>query len=642
MKKLISDRRIYGLLLMMLFFVLECLSTEFYRGDIWKACYLIIGLLGNMALLGFIRYREIFGIDDNDLYQINIICFIAIPFILALLSEGSKLFWKYDVLGGVAVETTMFFLLVVLLYAVYTISRYLNLCISTVLGNIYTKIRNNTSLMILIIAIVILSYDKNWRQFKWDGGIYYNIGKSVNVFSLSSLGIVGHLCQAYAFLYKTADIILGHAGFSFLVMNILLLVVSIIYFYKIIKELVPNMNNGIYTIITCLYAFSPFSLGMVNYYSPDYMFMCLLFPLVYFTIKKSWIFHFACAIFFVFTKEPAIVAYFGLCMGVLLTDYLAGNKFRDIVLMAKYYYMMLVGIVWFLLYRILGAWTVGRTAQEDFGFQKGYVLEKLKVLYLMNFSWLLFLFAVIGLVFLGKKIIRNICPMFLSMILFTIFSCYFVTSNHPRYAAIIPAGITLTTGLTLCRLAGSAKRRIMVGLSFGVIALLLLISCYITLDPVSKLCFDTVNIGETTMITTGTKNVGDAMVYNKQALGLEPLICEGVEYAIDNAATILFVGERAMFYDDGIAQESRRIGGYKELLEYWDPKYRVRSSLDQYEKLDVIVTESFESLPQGRYCYINILGDCHNDFMPEHGCEVIDSKELNYRGWKTVMYIFEK
>ena len=619
---------------MMMAFLLWGFSTLFHAGDIWKICYLITGVVIDALVILLIYFRDDPAINQKENKQVFIVFLMIVPCLIALLTES---------LGNTVVFISVVIFLTITLYAIIRLYKHLQYDLGKLFRQVSAKIREEYLLLLLLGCTIVLSYDPNWRQFKWDGAIYYYNSKATDVFSLSSLGVVGHLCQGYVFLNRIADILTFHADCSFYLVNITLLVISVICFNRLLLVIVPERKKYEYLIVTGLYAFSPFALGMVCYYSPDFTFMCLLSPLLYFAYKDQWILHSVTAVFFVFTKEPAIVAYMGICLGILICDVINQKSIRAILMSAKYYLMTSIGILWIALYKMLGAWTVGRTSEDDFGFNSEYVVEKSKTLFVLNFDWILLLLALIGIFYAGRKLRCKLLPIILSLVLFTIFSCYFVTVNHARYTAIVPECLALLAAISVLYIC--KKRQIICYSIIVAIDLILLISCFTTIDPVSRVSFEEVNIGENIMVTTGMNRSGDSIIYNRQALWLEHLICEGVEYAKENDSVPVFIGDRALYTDDGIVEEYENIDSYRLLSEYWDTKRAFRSltkGLDK-EELKILVSDDIESLPSGRFCYIRIPDPADEQDYVHHGqCRIVENREMFYRGWKVIAYIIEK
>ena len=147
-------------------------------------------------------------------------------------------------------------------------------------------------------------------------------------------------------------------------------------------------------------------------------------------LNKQWVLTTVVACMFVLTKEPALIAYGGVCVGLLIYDLgeYGGNlkeRLLHVFSEVHYYFLLIPLFLWLGTYKILGGWSAGN---GGFGFDIPYVMDKLKVFFLFNWSWIFsVLIIVLGIyVYVGHKLTDNIewiCPLIcsnLSLLLFNI------------------------------------------------------------------------------------------------------------------------------------------------------------------------------------------------------------------------------
>lgn len=520
-------------------------------------------------------------------------------------------------------------------------------------------------LIVLCLISLIMVYDPAMLQFKWDGWGYYMTSCSASIYSFSSMALYGHISMTVSAAIQFCAAVMGeNVSKGMILGNVIIYLIGICSFYGTLKAIAPKKKEGFYAVCTAVYAWSPFMLGMVNYYSLDFYCICL-FPVVfYFTIKKYWILQVVSGVFFCFIKEPAIVIYGCLCIGIV-TDELCGKekggfavRVKRLFFRPQYYAMVFTAILWSGTILILGGW--GGTG--GFVLDLKYIVEKLKILYLFNFSWI-FVICILALgVFLflrGGNINRNkfwLFPLVSVQIGFTIFSCLFMTVNHARYSNVIPMCLYLTADVLVIKLfdhiGGRAKR--LLSVLPAAFSLLLLAACYRTIDPVSKLAFSTFSTGNRTMISTGSANQipGDAMIYNKQALWFEKALWEALSDVDFNDDTIVFPAVNCCtYYFDGFSEVAVvPVGEYVKYVEYWNPKALRREITASeanilFEVFMVSDVKAVDCLTDehstGRYVYF---------YLDSAGIEiaqgireryhVVEEEVYSYRGWKLYRLAF--
>lgn len=517
-------------------------------------------------------------------------------------------------------------------------------------------VKRNWQLLILLAVCLLLAIEPGKLQFKWDGALYEQACMEADIHSLSSLGAYGHLGQGYVVLYCLVHAVIGNTGLAMAVLNILMYLAGVTAFYGIVRWFRKGLSGVTSCLLTASYAFSPFALGMVNYYSLDYAMLCIGVVLLYTAFSQKWVLHFAAALLFCFTKEPAILAYGFLCIGFVVTNWFADCpkgtgfciRFSKLLGHKEYYLMLTAGVLWLGTYLQLGGWSGGN---GEFVLDLAYVGKKLGVLYLLNFSWILTALAVVGAVAAFLKadwnLLRNDIVLALSALGFTLISVAFATVNHARYAGVAPVILSVMAAMALITLF--QKRALQVIAAF--LAVLMFVSSYATLDPVSRVIFQKVSTGEGSMITTGSLSYGDSMIYNKQMLGMENALSEAVGYAIENNYQIFMPTYNDSSYAfDGMMLSGEKSDGCRMIRQYWNQRTKLRTA---YESGDTIAFETYQLMgdtdiaalkKQDNYaerCYIyaDLLGiEQAEAIKVSHGAKA--EREFTYRGWKIYLVVF--
>ena len=497
-------------------------------------------------------------------------------------------------------------------------------------------IKNNWELIVLIILVIILSYDPNWYQFKWDGYLYYLSIYDNSLTQMSELGLYGHLSLCFSTIVMLLIYCLGDAGIALQLGNICVLILGTVYFYRIVKYVFNNKTRLFYFLSTAVFAFSPYLIGTVNYYSLDYYMLCLFPIFVYYTITSNYYVATIAAFFFCFTKEPAIIIMAGYCIGMALIDLF---QKRNVFTEAKYYLFALPLLCWLALFFMLGPWTAGN---HSVGLNTVYVVEKLKVMYVLNFHWLFVSIILLGTVYIfvnkrneKDKFVISI-PIMTGQLFFSVFSCVFMTVNHPRYNDVTAFSLVFLFVLVMSYIGEKITNVCM-----SCLLILMLISSFYTLDPITRAVFPNIHCGSTTMIST-SDNVGDASIYNKQMLWQEKVIREAIGDSLEVGSIIVVpILDGTTNACDGMADFITLDRDIQKDVDYWDSKREIRlpvytSGAIKFDK--VFICGEYKLSKDYRNQKISVIFSEHEADL---GIEEIlsqvfveESKSYDYRGWK--------
>ncbi len=514
------------------------------------------------------------------------------------------------------------------------------------------QFKSHKCLLGLLGITFILCLDNDMYQFKWDGLLYYLAASRATLRSISSVSLYGHMAQTSGVLYRIGALICNNTGYGMALANIVVLLIGTCAFYGSVKILLPNMNEIKYIIFTACFAFSPFTLGMVNYYSTDYFCVCLISVLIYFVLKEKWVLSIPVACIFVFTKEPALIAYAGLCLGLVIKDIItADGKLKDRLLFVigkvHYYFLLIPVFIWYITYRILGQWSAG---EGGIGFDIQYIMDKLKVFLVLNFNWVATLGIMASVIVLlirkeNDEIIK-LFPLIFSNGALLLFNCVYITVNHARYIDSFFCINMLLAIVMICKASMNENNRSAIMFGSICIAVLLLISSFITIDPISKMIFRHENVGKASILSTGTVMLGDASIYNKQMLWMErPLLRAISDSYYEGDTIILALPGKSVYAFDGMSEEINYDERLEPDLQYWNDEKHCRISYaDEGRDNSLIKQLEIYHLPQNTtidklkqedkdsyHSVIYIKG--LNDYKQNLDYEIIESQTYNYRGW---------
>ena len=500
-------------------------------------------------------------------------------------------------------------------------------------------------LIILMLIVLLLSLDSNMYQFKWDGLLYYKAVKEAHLDSISSVALYGHIAMSSGGIYRFFASLAGDVCYGMIMANIVILELAVCAFYGIIRYLFPDRNGVECTLATSCFAFSPFLLGMVNYFSTDWFSVCIAVILAYFVIKKEWIWGVVCGCIFCMTKEPALIAYTGLCGGLLLTDMVSENGvikgLSKSLKTVHYYFMLIPYLLWILAYKILGQWSAGG---GGFGVDLQYMLNKLKVFLVFDFNWMIVLgIAISCIIIIRNKMIGGctewLLPLICSNLCLLIFNLLFITVNHARYIdSFISIGLLL---LLLLMMAVISKHQLRCVL-FVVISVVSVVACYISIDPISALAFKSSDVGKVTLLSTGRLPFGDSAIYNKQILWMEKPLAEAIGDSIQEDTEIVIpVTYGSIYAYDGMSEKISMTETVDKDIQYWDEARKSRvpfvsEHIDDsrpfviYHVADGISVDEIDC-ENNHISVIYIKGI--NEYKISDDYELVESKDYSYRGW---------
>lgn len=629
---------VLGISLLLLGYLAWGLFTISYQSEVfeWLAFGVALAVIGGFEWVSCSCAKLVFG--DGVREQWCAVCGIVAVCGILLISRGGSDLWRQQNFCGL--------LLGVLWCGVCGYNFFLLLDRDFFSENrIKNFIKKHGGILLLLAVTFLFCFEPDAFQYRWDGLLYYLTCKELSLKSLSSLAIYGHIAQTFGALVEIGNIIFKNTGISLLAVNIFLMLLSIVYFYAILEYCLPGRRQWIYVLLTAIYAWSPYLLGMVPYYNLDFACQCLVVPVIYYLMKKKWILFLFFSFLFCFTKEPAILVYGALCTAHVIVDMIndrgisLGRRVKNCFGRKRYYFMVMPGILWMATYKILGPWSAGN---GGVGFDLVYVINKLKNLYILNFNWVFSGMVLWGIMLvlckkdheLGKKIM----PLLFAQAAFTMFSCFFKTVNHPRYNDTNQVTLYLLAVILIC-----TYRKEITCISWSILlSILLLISSFYTVDPISLYLYPTYQVGGAVMLTSGGCPLGDSMVYNRQMLGMEKALEMALRKAIQDRRLVCFPAvNNNPYYFDGMSA----VGSIDECqieTEYWDAKGKVRVPERRGDTIEFMVCHIPEKIDwekvdavignQADLIYMDCAGkQCYEEMRKYYS--VVEEEEYTYKGW---------
>lgn len=424
-----------------------------------------------------------------------------------------------------------------------------------------STIKKHTPLFFIIFAYILLIYRYSGFVPLWDSFEYVNthMYKAViSQFSLLNFNFAEHVSFAWTLLtswpqyLSFGNMTLLHFTVAFFT------VLSIISFYGILKHLFSgNKHNIEVNLLTFLYAFYPPFVANALQYSPDYGVLVFYTIFLYFLITKHKKLTILSGLCLVFTKETGIVLYiisiFILHLFTIFEQRLNRKNIQNFIWNFSAYILPFLFYVFFQFIKVLNfrqevlPWYLDpMSGKLQMPLFPASVVQKIPFSYFLgifviNFNWILSTFLIIGLVLSlfhffsqnsmksGKtwginKSISYLYIVFLSAT--AIFSLYKIFTNLryflPLYVFMI---ILFYFGLK----SVFRKRRIVIFI-LSIIVIVFFISCFRTVDPVSRKIYGTFKFGnhdilDMTSITGECCGYGrDQLVYNLEYTHLHYLL----------------------------------------------------------------------------------------------------------------------
>ncbi len=611
-----------------------CFSTISYIHSFFLIVSGVIGIVGG-SLFNLLANKSLGCVNiQKDIYSLDTGIIIGgILFLLTIKNEystGNRWIVYLATLLWVALSA-------------YRIREYLTSL--DLFSRIQTFLKEKVFLIMLLVVIPVLSLDSNMAQFKWDGLLYYNAVKEARLFSISNVAICGHISMCPGVIYRLFASLFGDVVYGMIFANIAVFDATIVAFYRLVELIIPKRNKSEYVLATACFSFSPFLLGMVNYFSTDWFSVCISVILLYFILSKRWIWATISACMFCMTKEPALIAYTGLCLGLCIVDIyhekdLKNGIFR-IFTTAGYYFLLIPYVLWIITYKILGKWQGGN---GGFAFSPDYIARKLKVFLIFNFNWLIVAIILISLIALIMRHQLRECvwwliPTVCSNAFLLLFNIMYNTANHARYIdSFISINLVLAVCMSMKAIQGLRKRVAL----YSILALISLLACFTSIDPVTKLFMGSIKVGEFSLFSTDSLYYGDSSIYNKQILWMERPISQAIADSFsDDSAIVMAIGDGSVYSFDGMSEMISMTGDIHKDTQFWDSDKACRvpyaseyvgdaTPFILYHVRDGVPVDDIDS-DNGKISVIYIKGI--NNYVISDDYQLCESHDYKYRGW---------
>lgn len=382
----------------------------------------------------------------------------------------------------------------------------------------------------IILTFFIFSFDTVFSGIKIDSYDYYEyIMRAVNWdFSFETFRnwqLCTHNAFGYAVFAVIGEYLWSGDGKGVRLIQIIMACISIAAFAGIIQQLEIDHKNKIENaLITALFAFTPLILGTVFEIGLELPMACFFIWFLYSFLANKRIFEIATVFLLVFSKEPGIILLFGFAFSwFILQLYTNRKNLKNLLKSREFWHHIGVFLIPALFYVLVFTLSDRWLSQDDslgislngnqlykFGVNITNIIVKNKEFIVLNFAWLFLAIVIISAVCQWTEIKKNFSLtdkknqfylfVFVSILFFYLFNNFYITYCNPRYLTPYFAVLPIFLAIFTSKYKKAFIRR---GI-YIILAVLLLIQNFITIDPVLLNSFKNIDVGERTIITTRT------------------------------------------------------------------------------------------------------------------------------------------
>lgn len=552
---------------------------------------------------------------------------------------------------------------------------------------VYLKENKILCMWILFWSFLCLEALKSW--INWDSGAYYQYIVNLKNFSLNPNDIVlfknsGHASYAYMLFAAIGEFLFPNFGVGIRIMNILMLICIFLCFNNLLNKYFPFQKN-INIFMTIILSVIPEILGPIFEIHVE---ISMLFFMVCFIVSyvyQYYIFELVFAVSLVFSKEIGIFLLFGFALGYIL--YNIPRLIKNIQLCCQrlfctniicFYIPALIFVIYFCIDG--SGWndfanksSINIHDFNSFGINLVYLKAKIEQIFVVNFQWLI-LFSIICLIvtiLLGKFWLHKIeirrkvfpseiiMPILGSFFMFLLSQLFYVTYVLPRYNICAYFFICFIFAYIFSFLV---KLKFFKKIVCILIALLLLIENFITIDPMTYLCYEKIDIGKTSLASANVimsydnrtavtdKNEVQKMalspytLYNRQYLykyRLFEKLCSEINYTDKDLFLLpdLFPPISGGTYW-GYQYDNFYNPTDGHIYQAWGNDFSIVENMEYINFMICSEDNSPENLADyHKIYYVEFPYEkTFNDTNILSGYNIISSREITYRGWSATLY----
>jgi hypothetical protein len=407
---------------------------------------------------------------------------------------------------------------------------------------------NKSIMVVVLIYAAILLPDIGVFPI-WDAGLYFHaLSDGVQGYDLSARSFIysflqyKHPTQGYSLLMAPGQFIAPGSTLAANITTLILGVIMLLAFYRFSQKLFGDVGM-MAECATLIFALMPTILAFTTGVNPDFAMLFGTCVVLYSFAADQKLLQIFSGFVLVFSKEPGVVLYGGFLIGVFLFAFLPGiekgNVWFTLAKQLKHYGALLVPLIGFCVYlgyfgwsRVSSASALTRGGFGSFQWNSVHVGTALLQVFVLNFNWIHVVLIVLAVLLFRKRIaVKNVILLrvsFMSIGIYFLFLLLYFEIDLLRY--VLPLMIFFPIALTM-GLFAIFNKLFLRYLSFVAICLLLSISSFAIIDPISKNVFPLkYDVGSTKPINITNSAafyvMCDTGICNRQYLAYSKLIDE--------------------------------------------------------------------------------------------------------------------
>ncbi len=511
----------------------------------------------------------------------------------------------------------------------------------------------NYSLLIIVIPFLAISLLRLHTFPIFDSSAYFkgcgDIKNFAYIFDFQATHTVDYLLAFHESMGYSIFVLIGELftpclseGIVFI--NIVIASISVGCFYRMLRRF-GDENSWLALAGTAVYAFSPFVLGMVQTISTDIPSIWFWVIMLDMLLEEKHLLFLFFSWAFVCTKEPNVIVYCFMILGILLYDrkkIFCKEGVKRILLYA-------VAPVFWLLYYFAPKRNsyyastdslFSATGEHTFGFTWINTWVKIKQIFILNFNWIAIVIIVCILVnrIYKKKLFfeREDFAIWFSLIGNLIFNIFYLDYWHPRYIAL--ASVTLLCGVVVFFLKNSSdlKKKLSGGILICLSALLFIQSFY-TIDVLSKKINYSLNYSKNSILISPKEfGFSDLQIYNGEFYSYQRVI------------------EKALDFSDFKSDDCLIIPGYpisyttKDCINWNRQTKRLQTAVSNENVCNITMCNSIEeALRKGSRTVViypySVFGDAYDELaLGNSEAKIVDSKPIQSETCSAYVYVIER
>ncbi|MBU5477025.1 hypothetical protein KQI72_09910 [Eubacterium sp. MSJ-21] len=572
----------------------------------------------------------------------------------------------------------------------------INLC-SILFGKIiientsFSKIKIPISLLLVIAFVIGVELLQFNNVPRYDANIYYgSLVRATRLFNLDFLSFLGAFncwkwAQGVALFVAPLEAILPGRVIGVYIANLVITVITICILYWLIKKVYNRVTSFQASMVSLLFAFSPYIVGLFSYIDMDWN---VAFFAVWFlaaVIRENDFLISFTGFLLSFTKITGFAFYVFFLFSYMIVDvYTNKNKNSFLKQLTKWWSWKKV-FLWALpvfCFLILFKYGDYFTSQSFYGtfvstaminlMDKNQIINTLLQSFVFGFRWLLMLLIIIGIVWTKKRKSDSSNNMIFinslyisSLLVLLLLMLYNSDANCPRYTTLF----SLIFALLIPLFIDLIPNRKLKNLSVLSLAILMMYQTFWTIDLSIVLYADSINTGQKEIYKLAYKSdkrvgmnivsgangqypiIGDVYAYNLEYSFYDDLLNRALNTMDFSKTKNVFILDIA---DYEINISGRNYGGADCYKIYWDNKNKKRIFNSQDKEMlrvktlysDFILLEGEQYLDADNRFYLVVPARVNNieviNKIQESGYIVDKLGEIVNLYGKIDVYYFEK